>query len=133
MPVQAGDPLCYREPLASLRNLHEGPRKMNRKILLLLAHPDDETFGPGGTIAKYAREGAEVHLATATRGEAGMVGDPPLTDREHLGEVRTAELLAAAGLLGIAKVHFLGFRDGELAAVPRELLVERAVEAVRNV
>jgi len=60
-------------------------------------HPDDETFGPGATIARYAREGAEVHLATATRGEAGMVGDPPLTDREHLGEVRTAELLARPG------------------------------------
>jgi LmbE family N-acetylglucosaminyl deacetylase len=106
---------------------------MRKRILFLLAHPDDETFGPGGTIAKYAREGAEVHLATATRGEAGMVGDPPITDREHLGDVRTAELLAAAGILGIAKVQFLGFRDGELAAVPRELLVERAVEAVRTV
>jgi LmbE family N-acetylglucosaminyl deacetylase len=106
---------------------------MRKRILFLLAHPDDETFGPGGTIAKYAREGAEVHLATATRGEAGMVGDPPITDREHLGEVRTAELLAAAGILGIAKVHFLGFLDGQLAAVPRELLVERAVAAVRTV
>jgi mycothiol S-conjugate amidase len=62
-----------------------------------------------------------------------MVGDPPLTDREHLGEVRTGELLAAAGILGIAKVHFLGFLDGQLAAVPREQLVERAVEVIRNV
>ena len=106
---------------------------MPKRLLFLLAHPDDETFGPGGTIAKYAQEGAEVHLATATRGEAGMVGDPPLTDREHLGEVRTAELLEAAGILGIAKVHFLGFRDGQLGELPRELLVERAVEAVRNV
>jgi len=106
---------------------------MRKRFLFLLAHPDDETFGPGATIAKYARGGAEVHLATATRGEAGMVGDPPLTDREHLGEVRSAELLAAAGILGIAKVHFLGFHDGHLSAVPRELVVERAVEAVREV
>ena len=106
---------------------------MLKRLLFLLAHPDDETFGPGATIARYAREGAEVHLATATRGEAGMVGDPPLTDREHLGEVRTAELLAAAGILGIGKVHFLGFLDGQLAAAPRELLVERAVEVIRTV
>jgi LmbE family N-acetylglucosaminyl deacetylase len=106
---------------------------MRKRFLFLLAHPDDETFGPGATIAKYAREGSEVHLATATRGEAGMVGDPPLTDREHLGEVRAEELLSAARILGIAKVHFLGFPDGQLAAVPRELLVERAVEAIRSV
>jgi len=106
---------------------------MPKRLLFLLAHPDDETFGPGGTIAKYAREGAEVHLAAATRGEAGMVGDPPLTDREHLGEVRSGELLAAAGILGIAKVHFLGFVDGQLPTVPRELLVEKTVEVVRDV
>ncbi len=106
---------------------------MRKRILFLLAHPDDETFGPGATIAKYATEGAEVHLATATRGEAGMVGDPPLTDREHLGEVRSGELLAAAAILGIARVHFLGFPDGQLAAVPRELLVARTVEVIRSV
>ena len=59
-----------------------------------------------------------MHLATATRGEAGMVGDPPVTDREHLGEVRAGELMAAAEILGIAKVHFLGFLDGQLATCP---------------
>jgi len=106
---------------------------MRKRILFLLAHPDDETFGTGGTIARYAHEGTEVHLATATRGEAGMVGDPPLTDREHLGEVRTGELMAAAGILGLAEVHFLGFLDGHLEGVPREQLVERAVEVIRRV
>jgi LmbE family N-acetylglucosaminyl deacetylase len=106
---------------------------MPRRILFLLAHPDDETFGPGGTIAKYAREGAEVHLAPATRGEAGMLGDPPVTDREHIAEVRAAELEAAAGILGASKVHFLGFIDGKLAETPREQLVEAAVGIVRRV
>ncbi|MEW6721464.1 MAG: PIG-L deacetylase family protein [Thermodesulfobacteriota bacterium] len=106
---------------------------MPRRILFLLAHPDDETFGPGGTIAKYAAQGAEVHLAPATRGEAGMLGDPPVTDREHLGEVRSRELEEAAAVLGAAKVHFLGFLDGQLAGTPRELLVEAAVEAIRRV
>ena len=74
-----------------------------------------------------------MHLATATRGEAGMVGDPPVTDREHLGEVRAGELLAAAEILGIANVHFLGFLDGQLANVPREQVVESAVALIRRV
>lgn len=104
---------------------------MKKRLLLLLAHPDDETFGPGGTIAKYASEGADVYLATATRGEAGMLGDPPVTDRVHLGEVRAAELSCAAGILGIRKVSFLGFCDGRLAATPRERIVEKAVEQIR--
>ncbi|MGE5664394.1 MAG: PIG-L deacetylase family protein, partial [Deltaproteobacteria bacterium] len=73
---------------------------MTRRMLFLLAHPDDETFGPGGTIARYAGEGAEVTLVTATRGEAGMLGDPPVTDRAHLGETRSAELRRAAAVLG---------------------------------
>jgi N-acetylglucosamine malate deacetylase 2 len=106
---------------------------MPKRILFLMAHPDDETFGTGGTIARYARSGAEVRLATATRGEAGMVGDPPVTDREHVGEVRTGELMAAAEILGISSVHFLGFIDGQLATVPREQLVEPAVELIRRV
>lgn len=105
--------------------------KREKRILLLLAHPDDETFGPGGTIAKYASEGADVYLATATKGQAGMVGDPPLTDREHLGEVRAAELLCAAGVLGIRKVAFFGFMDGQLLSTPRSPLVEKAVEQIR--
>lgn len=104
---------------------------MKRRMLLLLAHPDDETFGPGGTIAKYASEGVDVYLATATKGQAGMVGDPPVTDREHLGEVRAAELLCAAGILGIRKVSFLGFEDGRLVHTPLERIVEKAVEQIR--
>ncbi|MBP2674609.1 MAG: N-acetylglucosaminyl deacetylase, LmbE family [Deltaproteobacteria bacterium] len=106
---------------------------MPKRILFLLAHPDDETFGPGGTTAKSARAGGWVPLAPATRGEAGMLGDPPVTDREHLGEVRSAELEEAAGILGVEEVHFLGFGDGQLADVPREHLVERAVEVIRRV
>lgn len=104
---------------------------MGKRILLLLAHPDDETFGPAGTIAKYADEGADVHLATATRGEAGMLGDPPVTDRSHLGEVRASELSAAAEILGIRTVSFLGFLDGHLADTPRERIVEQAVLRIR--
>jgi LmbE family N-acetylglucosaminyl deacetylase len=105
---------------------------LKRRILLLLAHPDDETFGPGGTIAKYSSEGADVYLATATKGQAGMVGEPPVTDREHLGEVRASELLCAAGVLGIRRVVFLGFLDGRLPQTPRSLILEKAVEQIRR-
>ena len=106
---------------------------MKKRILLLLAHPDDETFGPGGTIAKYADEGAEITLATATRGEMGMLGDPPVTDRAHVGEVRSGELMRAAKLLGIGNVRFLGFLDGQLASIPRDTIVEKAVLQIRLV
>lgn len=106
---------------------------MTRRLLFLLAHPDDETFGPGGTIARYASEGTDVFIAAATRGEAGMVGDPPVTDRDRLGEVRAAELVKAAGILGARDVAFLGFADGRLAAAPRERIVEKAVELIRRV
>ena len=54
-----------------------------RAILAVLAHPDDESFGMGGTLALYAAEGTEVHLACATRGEAGTV------DPAHLGNYRS--------------------------------------------
>src|SRR3972149_3677547 len=109
----------------------EGCSDMKKRILLLLAHPDDETFGPGGTIAKYADEGAEIYLATATRGEVGMGGDPPFTDPAHPRGGRAAELQCAAGILGIRKVSFLGFLDGQLASTPRERIVEKAVEQIR--
>src|SRR3970282_2169862 len=104
---------------------------MKMRLLLLLAHPDDETFGPGGTIARYANEGADVYLATATRGGVGVLVAPPGTDRAHLGEVRAAELQCAAGILGIRKVSFLGFLDGQLASTPRGRIVGKAGGQIR--
>lgn len=106
---------------------------MTRRILVLLAHPDDETFGPGGTIARYASEGAHVYLATATKGEAGMVGDPPVTGRERLGEVRAGELRCAAEILGVREVTFFGFLDGQLDRTPRDAIVAKAVAEIRRV
>ncbi|HBO70728.1 MAG TPA: hypothetical protein DD658_11685 [Deltaproteobacteria bacterium] len=106
---------------------------MTRRLLLLLAHPDDETFGPGGTIARYAREGVEVTLVTATRGEEGMTGDPPVAERDRLGEVRERELREAAGILGIREVVFLGFRDKQLVHTPRERILGKTVEQIRRV
>ncbi len=83
-----------------------------KKVLLaVLAHPDDETFGTGGTLALYARQGVEVHLVCATRGEVGDVDPQYMAGFSSVAEVRESELRCAAGILGLAGVHFLDYRD----------------------
>lgn len=82
----------------------------HQRLLAVLAHPDDESFGPGGTLALYARRGVEVHLACATGGEAGDL--PPDCDPDtNIGELREKELRCAAGVLGLSSVTMLGYRD----------------------
>ena len=81
-----------------------------RRLLTVLAHPDDESFGPGGTLAKYAAEGADVHIAICTDGAAGSVTEEFESSRGQLAEIRRLELEAAVEILG-AKLHMLGFRD----------------------
>ena len=81
-----------------------------RKLLAVLAHPDDESFGPGGTLAKYAAQGVEVHVAICTDGAAGSVTEEFETSRGQLAEIRRQELEAAVEILG-AQLHLLGFRD----------------------
>lgn len=91
-----------------------------KKVLIVYAHPDDETFGNAGTIAKYTKEGtAEFYLAVATKGEAGKLGNPPLTTRDQLGEYRAQELTRAAQVLGIKEIFFLNFIDGTLDTISR--------------
>jgi LmbE family N-acetylglucosaminyl deacetylase len=87
-------------------------------LLLILAHPDDESFLAAGLISAAVADGHRVVLVTATLGQAGSTGDPPVCTREELPEVRRQELLAAAGILGIAEVHVLQYRDKELATAP---------------
>ena len=75
------------------------------RLMCVLAHPDDESLGTGGTLAKYAAEGVETYLVTATRGERGRFGDngePP--GPEVVGRTREAELRAAAKELGVREV-----------------------------
>ena len=86
--------------------------------MAVLAHPDDESLGIGGTLAKYASEGVETYLVTATRGERGRFGDsgekpPP----DVVGRVREAELREAATVLDVREVSFLGYNDGDLDRV----------------
>jgi LmbE family N-acetylglucosaminyl deacetylase len=85
------------------------------RLLCVLAHPDDESLGVGGTVAKYAREGVETYLVTATRGERGRFGDAiERPGPDVVGRTREQELRAAARVLGIREVQFLGYIDGDL-------------------
>jgi N-acetyl-1-D-myo-inositol-2-amino-2-deoxy-alpha-D-glucopyranoside deacetylase len=91
---------------------------MARTLLAVYAHPDDEVFGAGGTLAHYASQGVRVVLACATRGEAGEISDPSLATPETLGEVRERELRESGTALGISDVRFLGYRDSGMAGTP---------------
>jgi LmbE family N-acetylglucosaminyl deacetylase len=84
---------------------------MTQTILAVLAHPDDESFGLGGTLALYARKGCDVYLVCATRGEAGTVDPEHTRGFETVAEVREAELRCAVEHLGLKQVYFLGYRD----------------------
>ena len=86
-----------------------------RTLLAVLAHPDDESFGFGGTLALYASGGTEVHLACATRGEAGTVDPVHLGNHRSIGELRESELRCASERLGLRSVVFLGYRDSGMA------------------
>jgi LmbE family N-acetylglucosaminyl deacetylase len=89
-----------------------------RSLLAVLAHPDDESFGMGGTLALYAQRGMEVSLVCATRGEVGEIADPSYATPETLGQVREGELRCAAETMGVAEVIFLGYRDSGMDGTP---------------
>ena len=84
---------------------------MTKTILAVLAHPDDESFGLGGTLALYANRGYDTYLICATRGEVGTVDEEHLNGFKDTAELRTAELQRAASILGLKEVFFLGYRD----------------------
>jgi len=88
---------------------------MTQRLLAIFAHPDDEAFGTGGTLACYAATGTEVTLVCATRGEVGEIADPSYATRETLGQVREGELRCAAETVGVREVIFLGYRDSGMA------------------
>lgn len=89
-------------------------------ILMVLAHPDDESFVGGGTLSYYAEKGVPTALLCATDGQAGragLTGGDPLVTRDQLGQLRREELARAARILGIGTLFTPGWMDGQLAAV----------------
>jgi LmbE family N-acetylglucosaminyl deacetylase len=88
-------------------------------LMAVFAHPDDESFGIGGTLARYGADPeVRVVLVCATRGEAGEISDPKLATPQHLGEVRERELRCACKTLGVDDLFFLGYRDSGMAGTP---------------
>src|SRR5258705_3412937 len=102
------------------------------RLMAVLAHPDDESLGVGGTLAKYASEGVDVFLLTATRGDAGRYRGHRPSDDQHpgplaLASIREHELRAAASVLGVCDVALLEHGDQRLdSANPREVVEEIA-------
>jgi LmbE family N-acetylglucosaminyl deacetylase len=91
----------------------DGPASA-RRLLGVFAHPDDEVFCAGGTMARATEAGAEVMIVSATRGERGQIRDATAATRRTLGAVRERELCAAAAELGVQHVQVLAHPDGNL-------------------
>lgn len=105
-----------------------------RRLLCILAHPDDESLGFGGLLAHYAHEGVATYLITATRGERGWMGDPAAyPGPAALGHIREKELRAAAAILGIRETTFLDVMDGELDQADPVALIDLLVGHLRRV
>ena|SRR2546425_1391515 len=100
-----------------------------RRILVIIAHPDDADVHAGGSIARWADEGCDVHLVVATSGDKGH--DDPAMAPERVAVLRQAEQRRAAEILGVTRVMFLDYQDGEVAwAGPR--LVEGLTRIIRE-
>lgn len=91
---------------------------MQRRLLAVLAHPDDESFGLGGTLAKYSAEGVDVHVAIATDGTAGSVIEEYADRQSQLDKIRREEVEAASEVLGVT-LHRFGYRDSGYLGDPR--------------
>ncbi|PKB72318.1 MAG: hypothetical protein BZY87_00565 [SAR202 cluster bacterium Io17-Chloro-G6] len=87
-------------------------------ILSIFAHPDDEAFGSGGTLAGLVRKGHRLTMVCATNGDVGEISDPALATPENLWEVRQGELRRAMAVTGISDVRFLGYRDSGMPGTP---------------
>ena len=102
-------------------------------LLAVFAHPDDEAFRCGGTLALLARRGVRVQVLTATRGQAGSCGDPPLCAPAELPLLRERELRCACAALGIAPPILLDYADGALADVDETAATAQVVTVIEQV
>jgi LmbE family N-acetylglucosaminyl deacetylase len=101
-------------------------------LLFSFAHPDDESFSAAGTAMKFAAQGARIVLVTATRGQKGKCGDPPLCAPGDIAPTREAELREAARIIGFDAVHLLDYEDQALASAPPDEMRRTLVTILRR-
>ncbi|HEX7018510.1 MAG TPA: PIG-L deacetylase family protein [Gemmatimonadaceae bacterium] len=105
---------------------------MARRLACVFAHPDDETFAVGGTLARYAAAGVTVDLFCVTDGDAGRSSGVPISSRAALGTARRSELAEAARILGVSSVESAGEYDGTLHQTDPDSLIGRIVGFLRR-
>lgn len=101
--------------------------------MCVFAHPDDEVFRCGGTLALLAKSGVQVWILCLTSGQAGSCGTPPICTPEELGEVRKKELRCSCKTLGLERPIIRDYPDGELPKIPTdeiENLIREHVERI---
>src|SRR4051812_33901538 len=105
---------------------------MTRRVGLVFAHPDDETFCVGGIVAKYAAAGVIFDLFCATDGDAGKAAGVPVSSREELAAIRRVETREACRILGIEAIDFGGYSDGAVEQADQNTLVGDIVAFIRR-
>lgn len=107
---------------------------MHRHVLIVMPHPDDETFACGGTIAMYTSKGVPVTYLCGTLGEMGRnMGKPPFATRESLPALREKELRAACEILGIGDLRLMGLRDKTVEFLDPAALADRIGAVIADV
>jgi N-acetylglucosamine malate deacetylase 2 len=101
-------------------------------LLFSFAHPDDESFSAAGTAMKYGAAGVRTVLVTATRGERGKAGNPPVCAIDELGAWRERELREAVRIIGFDRLDILDYRDRELAEAKPDAVRQSLVSIIRR-
>src|SRR5207249_10710133 len=99
-------------------------------LLVVMAHPDDESMGAGGLILRHTRAGVGTNLIGATYGEAGGMGKPPGANREGLAEIRAKELEEAAAALALNGVELWDYPHGGVRAAGQQQITQRIWEHI---
>lgn len=108
--------------------------KKQLRLLCVLPHPDDESLGVGGVLARYAAEGIETYLLTATRGQRGWFNTMgPYPGEQSLGETREGELRAAVEVLGVKELTLLDYVDGDIDQADPGVIVPEIASHIRRV
>jgi LmbE family N-acetylglucosaminyl deacetylase len=99
-------------------------------LLVVMAHPDDESMGSGGLILRHTRAGIPTHLICATYGEKGWMGKPLGAKEEDLAQIRVSELEAAAGALALSGVELWDYPDGSVIKENQQEITQRIWEQI---